>query len=288
MNIFETLRDRVSIKQIAGGRVGEKVFCPAHADNNTPNLHNYGDHGHCFACGFHPDVVALWQKKHGFERPIEAALDLAREFGVEVPEQSPQARKEAEERRSKEETYLKRAQACHRALDTHQSVREWWEQRGFDKKLQGRFLLGANHDGTEAMIPFWHRGQIMGLIRRKLEGEPKYVYPKAEDFPEGRRPLFIPGSLRGGTLLVEGIVDALAAVALGESVIAVGGTNISAGQMSELERISDPIYILPDADPEGSEAASRWVGHLYPRAFLCVAEYGEGHKDVADLFAADA
>ena len=151
-----------------------------------------------------------------------------------MPDQSPQARKEAEQRRSKEESYLKQAQDRHRSLDTHKNVREWWEKRGFNEELQRQFLLGANRDGTEAIIPYFHKGRVIGLIRRKLVGKPKYSYPKAEDFPEGRRPLFIPGYLRGGTLLVEGIVDALAAAALGESVIAVGGTNISDVQMGEL------------------------------------------------------
>jgi DNA primase len=285
VSIFETLRDCVSVEQVAGGRVGEKVLCPAHADNNSPNLHIYGDHVHCFACGFHGDVVDLWQVIHGFERAIEAALDLAREFGVELPDQSPQGRKEAEQRRSKEETYLKQARACHRALDTHQNVREWLEKRGFDEEHQRQFLLGANRDGTEAVIPYLHRGRVMGLIRRKLEGEPKYIYPRREEFPEGHRPLFIPGPLRHDVLVVEGILDALALAALGESVIAVGGTNISREQKRELERLSGPIYILPDADPEGDEAARRWVRSLYPKAFLCLEEYGEGRKDVADLFA---
>jgi DNA primase len=104
VSIFDVLRDRVPIEQVAGGRVGQKVFCLAHADSNRPNMHIYEDHVHCFACYFHADVVAFWKLKHGFDRPIEAALDLAREFGVEVPDLSPQARKEAEERRCKEET----------------------------------------------------------------------------------------------------------------------------------------------------------------------------------------
>jgi 5S rRNA maturation endonuclease (ribonuclease M5) len=219
--------------------------------------------------------------------PIEAALNLAREFGIEVPEQSQQARKEAEERRKQEEEYLKQARACHRTLDRYPNVQEWWKKRGFGEELQRQFLLGANRDGTEAVIPYMHRGRVKGLIRRKLEGEPKYIYPKREEFPEGYRPLFIPGPLRGSTLLVEGIVDALAAAALGESVIAVGGTTISAQQMGELKRISDPIYILPDADAEGDEAARQWVRDLYPTAFLCTAEYGKDSDDVADLFAAN-
>jgi hypothetical protein len=38
---------------------------------------------------------------------------------------------------------------------------------------------------------------VQGLIRRKLAGKPKYVLPKKEEFPDGRRPLFIPGAARG-------------------------------------------------------------------------------------------
>jgi len=285
MSIFDTLRNGVSVEQVTGGSVGEKVLCPAHADNNTPNLHIYEGHVHCYACGFHGDVVALWQVIHGFDRPIEAALNLAQEYGVELPEQSPEARKEAEERRSKEEMYLKHAKECHRALDTHQNVREWWEKRGFGEDVQRLFMLGANRDGTGAVIPYFHRGRILGPIHRKLEGEPKYSNPRREEFPEGHKPLFIPGPLRDDVLLVEGIVDALALAALDESVAAVGGTDISAEQMKQLEKLPGPIYVLPDADPEGDEASRRWVRSLYPKAFLCPAEYGEGSKDVADLFA---
>ena len=142
--------------------------------------------------------------------------------------------------------------------------------------MQERFLLGTTKDGTAAVIPFWHRGRVQGLIRRPLDGKPdKYLYPKTEDFARGYRPLFIPGPVRAGASLVEGIVDALAVAALGESAIAVGGTGISPRQMEELQRLTGPLYILPDDDEEGAEAARKWARELYPQAFLCPASYGE-------------
>jgi DNA primase len=212
----------------------------------------------------------------GIEPGIEAALDLAQEYGVELPEMDPEDQKKVQERREREAGYLSEAEACHEALVGHARVGEWWERRGFGKQLQERYLLGTNQDGTEAIIPFWNRGRVKGLIRRKLVGEPKYVYPRAEAFPEGHRPLFIPTAVRAGAFLVEGIVDALALGALGESAIAIGGTAISQQQVRELKRFAGPLYILPDADESGTEAAREWARRLYPKALVCPAEYGEG------------
>jgi DNA primase len=76
--------------------------------------------------------------------------------------------------------------------------------------------------------------------------------------------------------LVEGFIDALAVAALGESVVAIGGTGISREQTRELERISSSLYILPDSDEEGAEAAHEWVRKLYPKGLLCPAEYSVG------------
>jgi hypothetical protein len=184
-----------------------------------------------------------------------------------------------QERRALEERYVSMARACHDGLDRHPAVAGWWEGRGFGKELRERFLLGVNKGGTAAVIPFWNRGRVQGLIRRNLQREPKYVYPRAEEFPAGHRPLFVPGPLRGDALLVEGIIDALALAALGQSAVAVGGTSISKPQARELEGLPGTIYVLPDGDEEGGAAARRWVDRLYPRALLCPAEYG---GDVAD------
>src|SRR5215211_16798 len=168
MSIFETLRQRIPLEEIFGAKTGEKSRCvsPDHPDIR-PSMHNFGDHVHCFPCGFHGDVVDVWAAIRGFDRPMEAALDLAREYDVELPEQNPAARRRAKELREKEDLYLKQSRACHHALERHPRVRQWWERRGFGQELQERFMLGANRDGTEAVIPFWHRGRIQGLVRRK-------------------------------------------------------------------------------------------------------------------------
>jgi len=288
-SIFEALRERISMAEIIGVEEGHKTHCvaPDHTDTD-PSMHNFGDHVHCFSCGFHGDMTDAYAAMHGFDRPVEAALDLARKFGVELPEADPEAHRKAQEQRKKEELYLTRARACYRALEKHPHVREWWESRGVGEALRERFLLGTNSEGTAAVIPFWHRGRVHGLIRRKIAGEPKYVYPKSEDFPGDHRPLFIPGSTSGEIFLVEGIIDALAVAATGRSAAAVGGTGLSEPQEAELRRVpGTPIYILPDRDENGIEAARTWGRLFFPKAIVCQASYGEGAKDIADAFARD-
>jgi DNA primase len=248
----------------------------------------YGDHVHCFACGFHGDITDVWAAMRGFGRSLDAALDLAREFNVRLPEMSEEGRRKTQDQREREANNLKVARACHEALEKHPRVREWWEGRGFDDGLQKRFLLGTNRDGTEAVIPFWRHGRVVGLIRRKLEGEPKYILPNAQEFSEGHKPLFLPTPKGGEIFLVEGYIDALAVASTGRSAIAVGGTAISAALSAELQRVvseSTRIYILPDNDASGAEAAREWGIGLFPQAKIGPTSYGERAKDIADVFA---
>src|SRR5829696_2971259 len=287
--MFEDLRDRVGLSLIVSANGSGKAHCvsPDHHDED-PSMHLYDDHAHCFACGFHGDVTDVWAAMRGFDRPVEAALDLAREFGMVLPEASSESCQKARERRSKEDLYLQQVKACHGALARHARVTEWWKARGFGQELRERFLLGTNKDGTTAVIPFWHRGRVQGLIRRKLAGEPRYILPKAEEFPGGHRPLFIPGSLGREIFLVEGYIDALAT--LGRSAIAIGGTDISEAQSAELRKVVSEdatIYILPDDDESGKEAARRWGRQFFPQARVCSPSYGEGAKDITDTFARD-
>ncbi|MCA1731590.1 MAG: toprim domain-containing protein, partial [Actinobacteria bacterium] len=258
MSAFELLRDRISIREVVERCTeveGSKACCVSgHHPDNRPSMHLYSDHVHCFSCGFHGDVVDVWGAQRSMRSSMEAALDLAREFNVKLPEMSEEGRQKAEEYREKARNYLRLARVCHAALQKHEAVRGWWEGRGFGADLQERFLLGVNKDGTQAVIPFWNRGRVQGLIRRKLDGEPKYLYPSTEEFIDGYRPLFVPDSARGEVFVVEGIVDALAIVAAGRAAVAVGGINISEAQMQDLQRLlpkNARLFVLPDDDESG-------------------------------------
>ena len=286
MSVFEVLRERVDLielagryTEMAGSGSAQHGRCPYpdHEDRN-PSFHVYPDRRfHCYGCGRHGDVADLWAATNGLEAGIGAALSLAREYGIGLPDMPGEARELELERRHKEERYASSARKYHAALDDRDDVGAWWTKRGFDEESRRRFLLGVDEDA--AVIPFWNRGRVQGLIRRKLEGEPKYRLPRAEKFVTGHRPLFVPGPLRGESFLVEGYVDALALTALGHSAVAVGGTNISEHQMRELRRLPGPLYILPDADEAGAKAARGWAEDLYPKALLCPPDYEKEKND---------
>jgi DNA primase len=289
MSLFDFLKDRVELDQIVSANGTGKARCvsPDHEDGN-PSMHLFCDHAHCFACGFHGDVTDVWAAMRGFDRPVEAALDLAREFSVQLPEFSEEGRKKAKQRRLQEDTQYALAKEYHDLLEEDARAREWWKGRGFDDDLQKRFLLGGTTGA--ATIPFFTRGgRVAGVIERRYEGESKkYIVPKAEDLPDGRKPLFIPAPLGREIHLTESYTDALAVAATGKSVIAVGGTNASEEQIAELRKIarSSKVYILPHRDEGGAIAATTWARALYPAARICPADYGEGRNDAADLFAA--
>jgi DNA primase len=299
-SVFDVLREEVPIERLIETNGHRKALCVSHSEK-TPSMHVYEDHVHCYGCRFHGDVVDVWGKQKGIGHPIEAALDLAREFNIRLPKMSEEGRQKAEAKRREEVVNLISARAFREVLvgshddPTHREpprapeVRKWWEGRGFGPELLERFILGADDRTTTATVPFWYRGRVQGLIHRKLEGEPKYILPKAEKFPEGHRPLFIPAPITGELFLVEGYLDGLAVAATDRSVAAIGGTNASEEQLAELRKISGSgsrkIYILPDRDEAGAEAATMWARALYPAAKICPADYGEGCKDVADLFA---
>ncbi len=85
MNLFETVKDNVTLRQAAekyGFELNrsDMICCPFHNDN-SPSMKLYDDHYYCFGCGEHGDVIDFVSKLFSVS-PKEAAERLAKDFSI--------------------------------------------------------------------------------------------------------------------------------------------------------------------------------------------------------------
>jgi DNA primase len=115
MNIFEMLRERIDLSELAGNHTELKpcgqalVGCCPHPDHDDerPSFYIYDDcRFYCYGCRWRGDVTDLHAGVQGLKPGMEAALDLAREYGVDLPTVSAEAKGKAERRRQLEAEYL--------------------------------------------------------------------------------------------------------------------------------------------------------------------------------------
>jgi DNA primase len=152
-------------------------------------------------------------------------------------------------------------------------------------------MLGATPVG-DLNIPFWVGTQVHGQVIRRLEGrQPKYVAPKAEDFPLGRRPILIVGNPKPQPyLLVEGYLDQPASEVLGIPAIGTGAAILSKEQVQDLRTLGEQgatFYIQPDDEESGESAVLKNTRRLYPYGYMLPPIAIDGVKDVSDLYARD-
>ena len=84
MNIFEKVRDIVTMKQVAElygiDTKRGMINCIFHNDK-TPSMKLYDDHYYCFGCGAHGDAVSFAAQITGLSQ-YEAAKQLCSAFGI--------------------------------------------------------------------------------------------------------------------------------------------------------------------------------------------------------------
>ncbi len=61
---------------------GNKIICPFHSER-TASFHVYPDGGKCYGCNWSGDSITFVAELRGL-RPYEAALAIAREFGITI------------------------------------------------------------------------------------------------------------------------------------------------------------------------------------------------------------
>jgi len=183
---IETVRDRIDIVELVGRYVSLrqtgrsfKGLCPFH-DEKTASFHVHPERGmfHCFGCGVGGDALQFLMRHDNLSFP-EAVRSLAREVGIEIPEQG--------ESEGPSET-LRRANDCAQTLyrsawgaPEGEGARKYWSSRGFDSARAERYGVGfapaawdrlrqdLKRAGIESTV-----GERAGLLAPRRHGEGHY------------------------------------------------------------------------------------------------------------------
>ncbi len=165
-DFIEELRRRARISEVVGSRIefdraksnprrGDYwACCPFHGEK-TPSFHVLDDKGvyHCFGCGEHGDAFKFVMEfeKLGF---MDAAKRLAGEFGVPVPERSPEAAARAKKRRTLYDV-MNLAQDFYRkqlGSDGGAGAREYLRGRELSADMWDRFGIGLALNSSDALL----------------------------------------------------------------------------------------------------------------------------------------
>ncbi|TVR82729.1 MAG: DNA primase [Rhodospirillales bacterium] len=157
-DFLDTLRARVDLAALIGKRVRlirrgrDRVgLCPFH-NEKTPSFTVFDDHYHCFGCGAHGSAFDFLMKTEGLSFP-EAVERLAAELGMEVPQESPEARQSAERRRGLADVVEAAARWFARTLKAPAGAeaRAYLERRGVSDDLIEHFRLGFAPAGRNGL-----------------------------------------------------------------------------------------------------------------------------------------
>ena len=249
------------------------TLCPWHNDHNASlTVSPRTNRVHCFVCGRGMDAIGWLQDRHGLTFQ-EAVEELARRYGIPIPEQDPAAaaRLETEQRERARLLALRQGQqerfqqtlAADLARDGPAAA--FLRQRGLSAATAEAWGLGLN--GARLMLPIRDsQGRCCGFSGRSLSGEePKYRNTPADAL--FRRSELLYGLDRaaevirrgGEALLVEGPLDVLQLHQGGiEHAVASLGNAFCPEQGQRLLRLGlRRLWIAYDGDSAGIAATAR-------------------------------
>jgi DNA primase len=195
---LDELRTRVGLVQVVSRRVklhkaGRewKGCCPFH-NEKTPSFYVNEEKQfyHCFGCGAHGDVIRFVVEQEGLRFP-DAVRSLAAEAGLEVPEESPEAREREREKAGLHDVMAEAARWFAAQLDglSGANARRYVGERGLAAETVERFGLGFAPDGNKLKSALKSHGEDKllecGLIGR-AEDRGRRVGPAATDGRDGQ------------------------------------------------------------------------------------------------------
>jgi DNA primase len=282
--VRETARITDLFPQAALKRRGSEflTLCPWHQDTNASlTISPRTNRVHCFVCNKGADPIGWLQDNQGLTF-IEAVQELARRYGIPIPEQDPQAAAHAEALRKEQQRLLswreKQQQAFHQALledlERNGSAAVYLRERGLSVETARAWGLGLN--GSRLMLPLRDAlGRTCAFSGRSLtREEPKYRNSANDALFRKQDLLFgldraAPAIRRSGeALLVEGPIDVLQLHQTGlDHAVASLGTAFSIEQAQRLIRSgAKRLWVALDGDKAGQAATSRLIEGLRPLA----------------------
>lgn len=262
-----------------------KTSCPFHKDNNTPNLHVYGDHAHCFVCGWHGDHFQYIMdynrirrnKNVSFVDALELVASMARD---NVQQYSPEE--------DEDDVVLVRKERKPTLNDSKPVPKNWiefWRKELIDRRREwlrvSRLLsdttidthgLGWRPDYSAYSIPFWLGTPGIGEIdivqfRSTDKSPPMHGRPWRYMGLSGyNHPSIINRHLLNPVWVVVyfGTLDAILAAQDGIPAISTNGSSVFMNPDRPESRwlkhvLSDVryVYVVPDATPSEFEPAHR-------------------------------
>lgn len=150
-DFLDELRSRVSLVDLIGRRVPLKkrgrewVGLSPFQSEKTPSFTVVPDKGffHCFSSGEHGDAIGWTMRMEGLSFP-EAVEKLAGEAGLQVPRPTPEAKAEAEKRKSISDALELACQWFERQLRASwgEEAKDYLKRRGLSDDTVARFRLG--------------------------------------------------------------------------------------------------------------------------------------------------
>lgn len=251
------------------------VHCPLHADDRTPSLAVYGDHAHCFGCGWHGDCFDWVGQRDGVD--FRTALqELAHRAGVPLPSLTPQEQKELQRRREYQGALGVAARHFARRLQESPPALDYARGRAWSNDAIAAELLGcadgsplpnleneraqrvagalnrwAGKVGGALIYAHQDRGRVVYLAARSLES--KHHFNPPADLAGPKRPyLNVPYSASAqAVVIVEGQGDALTLCGWEIPAIALAGSGLTGDVAARLQHHVEQgatIYVVPDAD----------------------------------------
>ena len=260
---------------------------------------------HCFKCGFHGDIVDLYQQQHNCDA-AQAFTALYDFFGITIENDAPEpARTDRKEERpanipqteenpgkgqntavESKPDFTEYYKACRESINDD-AAQAYLSLRGLSNDTAARYWLGYDPEKSRLIIPaarsFYIARDITGKAKLRYEnpaGASIELFNKSALYNEAGRPVFV----------VEGAIDALSVIEAGCEAVALNSTSNIRKLINELEknRTGNTLIICLDNDDAGKKAAAELAAGLKAQNITYItADITGWYKDPNEALTAD-